>query len=66
MKHIHQYKTHLHQRLSKELANSGIEAAEIRRCRECDREMPFVMTRKGTWLPLFEESSSDEQDILLA
>jgi hypothetical protein len=56
----------LHQRISSALLKSGIEAAEIRKCRECGKEMPFVLTRKGAWVQLFEEMDADEQDILLA
>ena len=66
MKHIHKYEPLVHRRLSSELAKSGIEAAEIRKCRECGQEMPFLLTRKGAWVELFEENEPDEQDILLA
>ena len=52
--------------MSPELLKSGIEAAEIRKCVECGKETPFVLTRKGVWVQLFEENEPDEQDILLA
>jgi hypothetical protein len=66
MKHVHAYEPLLHQRISAELLKAGIESAEIRKCRECGKEMPFVLTRKGVWVQLFEELEADEQDILLA
>lgn len=44
----------------------GIEAAEIRTCRKCGKEMPFLLTRRGDWIALFAEAETDQQDILLA
>ena len=66
MKHVHKYEPLLHQRVAPDLAKSGIEAAELRKCRECGKEMPFLMTKKGVWVQLFEEKEPEEQDILLA
>lgn len=66
MKHVHKYEPLLHQRAASELAKSGIEAAELRKCRECGKEMPFLLTKKGVWVQLFEEKESEEEDILLA
>ena len=66
MKHIHKYEALLHQRVSPDLAKSGIEAAELRKCRECGKEMPFLLTKKGVWVQLFDEKDAEEQDILLA
>jgi hypothetical protein len=43
----------------------GILAVEIRKCKGCQREIPFVLI-KNKWLPLFEDLGSDDQDILLA
>jgi len=50
MKHIHKYEPLMHQRVASELAKSGIEAAELRKCRECGKEMPFLLTKKGIWV----------------
>lgn len=66
MKHTHTYEPLMHRRTSSELMKLGIEAAEIRKCRDCGQETPFVLTRKGAWVQLFDESEPDEQDILLA
>jgi ssDNA-binding Zn-finger/Zn-ribbon topoisomerase 1 len=66
MKHIHKYETFLHKPVSAELKDSGIESAEIRKCAKCGDEMPFILTRKGHWVPLFKEEEADQQDILLA
>ncbi len=66
MKHVHKYEPVLHQRVAPDLAKSGIEAAELRKCRECGKEMPFLLTKKGVWVQLFEEKEPEEQDILLA
>jgi len=66
MKHVHKYELLMHQRVASELAKSGIEAAELRKCRECGKEMPFILTKKGVWIQLFEEKEAEEQDILLA
>jgi hypothetical protein len=52
--------------MSSELLKSGIEAAGTRRCRECGKEMPFLLIRKGAWVQLFDDIEPDEQDILLA
>lgn len=64
--HTHRYETVLRSGISHELMELGIQSAEIRRCKQCNKEMPFVMTRKGNWVSLFEETERDEQDILLA
>lgn len=66
MNHIHKYEPVSHYGISTALMEFGIEAAEIRSCRKCGKEMPFLLTKKGDWIALFEESSSDQQDILLA
>jgi len=66
MKHVHKYEPLVHERVSAELAKAGIEAAELRKCRECGKEMPFLMTKKGIWVQLFEEKGSEEEDILMA
>ena len=66
MKHIHKYETISHQRISAALTELGIQSAEIRRCKTCHKEMTFLMTKKGEWVPLLDENESDKQDILLA
>lgn len=66
MRHLHTYEPLVHRRISPELLKSGLESAEIRKCTECGKEMPFVLTARGSWVPLFEEMDADEQDILLA
>lgn len=66
MKHVHKYETLSHQGIPSELLKLGIQAAEIRKCKGCHKEMPFLQTKKGEWIPLFDDRQSDEQDILLA
>ncbi len=66
MKHIHKYEVIAHYGIPSDLMDKGIAAAEMRRCTVCQKEMPFVQTEDGKWLPLFEERDRDEQDILLA
>ncbi len=66
MDHIHKYESAFHHGISTELIEFGIKAAEIRRCQECGREMPFLLTRKGDWISLFSEIETDQKDILLA
>jgi len=36
------------------------------KCKKCGKEMPFLLTRRGDWIPLFAEVETDQQDILLA
>jgi hypothetical protein len=66
MKHVHKYEPLSHHGISPELAKLGLEAAEIRKCKKCGQEMPFLLTKKGAWVPLFEEAEGDQQDILMA
>lgn len=66
MNHIHKYESDSHHGISTRLMEFGIEAAEIRRCKKCGKEMPFVFTRRGDWIALFAEEETDSQDILLA
>ena len=66
MKHVHKFETLLHHDIRSELMEFGLQAAEIRKCSKCRKEMTFLQTKKGEWLPLFDERSSDERDILLA
>jgi hypothetical protein len=65
MKHRHEYETVYRPGVSSEVGALGIKAAELRKCKTCDKEMTFV--RIGDeWVPLFEEKEAGEQDILLA
>ncbi len=66
MKHVHRYETEAHLGINPELNELGIQSAEIRKCRVCHKEITFVQTRKGDWLPLLDDREADEQDILLA
>jgi len=66
MKHIHKYETISHHGISSELMELGIQAAEIRKCTKCQKEITFLLTKKGQWVPLFADREADEQDILLA
>jgi hypothetical protein len=65
MKHRHEYEAVFHPNLAAEMKLLGIKAAEIRKCKTCQREMTFVLTRDG-WVQLFEEKESDVRDVLLA
>mgnify|MGYP006269931339 CR=1 FL=1 len=65
MKHIHQYETAHRPTLTEQVEEHGIKAAEMRRCRVCEKQMPFVLTKQG-WFPLFEDREVDEKEILLA
>jgi hypothetical protein len=66
MKHSHKYEPVSHHGISSELLELGIEAAETRQCSKCGQLMQFLLIKKGGWVPLFKESETDEQDILLA
>jgi len=66
MVHVHKYETLSRHGISPELMKFGLEAAELRKCNKCGKEMPFVLTKKGTWIPLYQEDETDQQDILLA
>ncbi len=66
MNHVHKYESVSHHGISTELMEFGIEAAEMRRCKKCGKEMPFLLTKRGVWVSLFAEGETDQQDILLA
>jgi len=66
MNHVHKYESVSHHGISTELMEFGIEAAEMRRCKKCGKEMPFLLTKRGVWISLFAEGETDQQDILLA
>ena len=65
MKHKHDFESIYHPTPSSEVKDHGILAVEIRKCRGCQKEIPFVLIN-NKWLPLFEDLVSDDQDILLA
>lgn len=65
MKHKHKYEAVSHHGITAELRELGLQAAEIRQCSVCKKEMAFLQTKKG-WFPLFPDTEADEQDILLA
>ncbi len=66
MKHKHKYETLSHPAITSEVMEHGIQAAEIRKCGSCDKQTIFLLTKKGVWMPLFDETESGEKDILLA
>ena len=65
MKHRHEYESDYHPTLSPEAKALGIRAAEIRKCKGCGHEMPFLFI-KDHWVPLYDEKEVNERDILLA
>ena len=65
MKHKHEFESVYHPTPSAEVKDHGILAVEVRRCKGCRTEVPFVLI-KNKWLPLFEDKGSNDQDILLA
>jgi len=65
MKHRHEYEAVYHPNLSAEAKTVGLRAVEMRRCKTCLKEMPFIMIKKE-WFPLFEDPESGDQGILLA
>lgn len=65
MKHVHDFEPFHHPELTAEAKALGIKAAELRRCRGCQKEMTFIWLKEG-WFPLFKDKESDEQEILLA
>ncbi len=66
MKHKHKYETLSHPAITSEVMEHGIQAAEIRKCESCDKQAIFLLTKKGLWVALFDETESGEKDILLA
>ncbi len=65
MEHRHEYEAIYHPNPSVPAKAIGIKAAEMRRCKTCLKEMPFVRIKNG-WEPLFEDAESGDQGILLA
>lgn len=66
MKHTHKYEPLSHYGVTDEVKVLGIQSAEIRKCRKCGQQMIFVQTKKGDWVPLFEETEYGAQNILMA
>lgn len=64
-RHIHNFETVTHHGVSDEAIENGIQAAEVRRCKKCQKEVLFLENKKGRWFPLFE-GESNESEILLA
>jgi hypothetical protein len=65
MEHKHEYEAVYHPNPSGAAKSVGIKAIEMRRCKTCQKEMPFVMIGQN-WVPLFEDTESGDQGILLA
>ena len=65
MKHRHEYESVSHPSPSTKAKTLGIKETEIRKCRVCQKEMPFVMIKKE-WVPLFEDPDSSDEGILMA
>lgn len=63
--HVHEYEAVSHPVPSAGARSLGIKSTEIRKCRKCLKEMPFILT-KDEWVALFEDPDVDEQEILLA
>jgi hypothetical protein len=63
--HVHEYEAVSHPVLSPGARSLGIKSAEIRKCKGCQKEMPFILT-KDRWVALFEDPDADDRDILLA
>lgn len=63
--HVHEYEAVSHPVPSAGARSLGIKSAEIRKCRKCLKEMPFILA-KDKWVALFEDPDADEQEILLA
>jgi len=64
--HVHKYETISRHGITYELLELGLEAAELRRCATCQKEMIFVLTKKDKWFPVVDERSVPDPDILLA
>ncbi len=65
MKHRHEYEPVYHPNPTAEMKAIGIKAIELRKCKTCNGEMTFVLTKDGLFR-LFEEMESSEKDVLLA
>ncbi len=66
MKHTHKFEAISHHSVSPEVMDCGIQSAETRKCTKCEKQAIFVLTKKGQWVPLFEERKTGEKDILMA
>jgi len=65
MAHTHDYQTIERHAVSNEAGEIGIESAEIRKCSQCGEEAIFLLSH-GKWLPLYDNSTLTEKDIMLA
>ncbi len=65
MKHTHEYEVINHPDPTADVKALGIKGIEIRRCKTCQKVMPFVLIKTG-WIQLLEDRESDKEDILLA
>jgi len=65
MAHKHEYETIERHAVSEEAGEIGIKAAETRKCSSCGEETIFLLSH-DTWLPLYDKTSRNEKDILMA
>jgi hypothetical protein len=65
MEHRHNYETVSRPAVSPEARELGVRGTELRKCKDCEKVMPFVLIHEK-WIPLFEDSETGEKDILLA
>ena len=65
MAHEHEFETTERHAVTVEAGGLGIEAAETRKCKGCGEETVFLLSH-GNWIPLYEKSTRNEKDILLA
>lgn len=66
MNHEHSYEPLSHHGITSEVMELGIHAAEVRKCAACGKQAVFVQTKKGKWVPLFDEREAEGKDILMA
>ncbi|MCL4491184.1 MAG: hypothetical protein M1510_04635 [Nitrospirae bacterium] len=66
MKHGHKYEPLFHHGVTSDVMELGIQAAEIRKCKKCEKQAVFVLTKKGRWVPLLDEQEAEGKDVLLA
>lgn len=64
--HKHEFEPISHPSLSAAAIELGIRAAEMRECRICKMQTPYIQTKDSRWVSLFKEETGDEQNILLA
>jgi hypothetical protein len=64
-RHEHEYEPVYHPNPTSEMKALGIKAIELRKCRTCQAEMTYILTKDGLF-KLYEEIEPDEKDVLLA